>query len=57
MLRFRGAGIGSSRPALVGLGILNTLYLARKRATARVALISLASRTGALVCAQFIGYL
>lgn len=43
--------------ALVGIGIVNALYLARKRATARVALISVAVWTGALVCGRFIGYL
>ena len=43
--------------ALIGLGVLNAAYLARKRATAWVALISLATWTGALICGRFIGYL
>lgn len=43
--------------ALVCLGVLNAVYLARKRATLRAALISLATWTGALICGRFIGYL
>lgn len=42
---------------LISLGVLNAVFLARKRATARVALISLATWTGALICGRFIGYL
>lgn len=43
--------------ALVGLGAVNALYLARKRATVAVALISLLTWTGAMICGRFIGYL
>lgn len=43
--------------ALITLGVLNAVYLARKRATTWVALISLATWTGALICGRFIGYL
>lgn len=43
--------------ALIALGVLNALYLARNRATAWAALISLAAWTGALICGRFIGYL
>ena len=43
--------------ALISLGVLNALYLARNRATAWAALISLAAWTGALICGRFIGYL
>jgi len=42
---------------LIALGVVNALYVARKRATVRVALISLAMWTGALICGRFIGYL
>lgn len=43
--------------ALISLGVLNALYLARNRATTWAALISLATWTGALICGRFIGYL
>jgi hypothetical protein len=43
--------------ALISLGVMNAVYLARKRATVRIALISLATWTGALICGRFIGYL
>ncbi len=42
---------------LIALGVANALYAARKRATVRVALVSLATWTGALICGRFIGYL
>jgi len=43
--------------ALISLGVLNAVYLARNRATTWAALISLAAWTGALICGRFIGYL
>jgi len=42
---------------LISLGVLNALYLTRKRATRWAALISLTAWTGALICGRFIGYL
>ena len=43
--------------ALISLGVLNAMFLARNRATTWAALISLATWTGALICGRFIGYL
>ena len=43
--------------ALISLGVLNAVLLARNRATTWAALISLAIWTGALICGRFIGYL
>jgi hypothetical protein len=54
--KYLGMPLFQAKVGLICFGAANALFLARRRATRRAALISLVCWTGAIICGRFIGY-